>query len=69
VLVGVSDFTVAINISGSELGDPRLVADIERILASSNVPASWLHLEITETALVHDVEGAAEGYADCESWG
>ena len=61
VLVGVSDFTVAINISGSELGDPRLVADIERILASSNVPASWLHLEITETALVHDVEGAAEG--------
>jgi EAL domain-containing protein (putative c-di-GMP-specific phosphodiesterase class I) len=61
VLADVDDFNVAVNISGSELGDPRLVADIERTLASSRVPASWIHLEITETALVHDVEGAAEG--------
>ena len=61
VLADVEEFKIAINISGSELGDPRLVADIELILDRSNVPPSWLHLEITETALVHDVEGAAEG--------
>lgn len=61
VLAGVDEFTVAINVSGSELGDPRLVADVEQILVAAHVPARWLLLEITETALVHDVDGAAEG--------
>ena len=61
VLVGVDDFTVSINVSGSELGDPRLVEDVEHLLAASGVPPRWLLLEITETALVHDVDGAAEG--------
>ena len=61
VLADVDEFTVAINVSGSELGDPRLVADVEGILVASHVPPQWLLLEITETALVHDVDGAAEG--------
>ena len=61
VLADVDEFAVSINVSGSELGDLRLVEDVERMLTVSRVPASWLLLEITETALVHDVDGAAEG--------
>ena len=61
VLAGRRTFTVAINVSGSELADHRLVDDLEAILAAHEVPASWLHLEITETALIHDVDGAAAG--------
>lgn len=61
VLAGRRAFIVAINVSGSELADRRLVDDVEAILAAHEVPASWVHLEITETALVHDVEGAAAG--------
>lgn len=61
VLAGRRDFIVAINISGSELADHHLVLDVEAILAAHEVPVSWVHLEITETALVHDVDGAAAG--------
>jgi EAL domain-containing protein (putative c-di-GMP-specific phosphodiesterase class I) len=46
--------TVAVNISGRHLADPRVVADVADALAASGLPASSLVLEVTETVLVDD---------------
>jgi diguanylate cyclase (GGDEF)-like protein len=48
--------TIAVNISGHELGDPGLAADVAAALADAGLPAACLVLEITETNLMHDTE-------------
>ncbi|WP_372593205.1 putative bifunctional diguanylate cyclase/phosphodiesterase [Actinotalea sp.] len=50
--------TVAVNLSARQLADPRSVARIGAILADVGVPASAVHLEITESILMADVEGS-----------
>ncbi|TKJ23400.1 EAL domain-containing protein [Blastococcus sp. CCUG 61487] len=54
------DFTVAVNISGRHLADPRVVEDVTDALAASGLPAELLILEVTETVLVN--EPAAFGH-------
>jgi len=49
---------VEINISAASIGDPGLVADIERELARTGADPSRLVFEITETALVEETEVA-----------
>ena len=51
-------FSVAVNISPRSLLDPGFVDEIARALAVVAVPASALTLEITETSLMTDPEGA-----------
>jgi diguanylate cyclase (GGDEF)-like protein len=46
--------TIAVNISGRHLADPRVVDDVAEALAASGLPASLLVLEVTETVLVDD---------------
>ncbi len=46
--------TVAVNISGRHLAEPRVVRDVVDALAASGLPASLLVLEVTETVLVSD---------------
>jgi predicted signal transduction protein with EAL and GGDEF domain len=46
--------TVAVNISGRHLADPRVVADVSDALAASGLLPSRLVLEVTETVLVDD---------------
>ncbi|WP_432501528.1 putative bifunctional diguanylate cyclase/phosphodiesterase [Kineococcus arenarius] len=46
--------TVAVNVSGRHLADPRLLEDVADALAASGLPAHLLVLEITETVLVDD---------------
>jgi diguanylate cyclase (GGDEF)-like protein len=45
---------VAVNVSGHQIADGRLVATIQSVLAASGLPARRLELEITETALMAD---------------
>jgi diguanylate cyclase (GGDEF)-like protein len=47
--------TVAVNISGRHISQPRIVAEVRQALAQSGLPASRLVLEITETVLVEDL--------------
>jgi diguanylate cyclase (GGDEF)-like protein len=54
------DVTLALNIFPSQLKDHRLNAMIESVLAASGVEPERLELEITESALVHDLEGAQD---------
>jgi diguanylate cyclase (GGDEF)-like protein len=51
-------FTVAVNISPRSLLDPGFVDEVARALAVVSVPASSLTLEITETSLMTNPEGA-----------
>jgi len=52
--------TVAINISGRQLGHPRLVEDLAAVLADTSIDPSLVELEITESVLMDDVEMSAE---------
>jgi len=51
-----SALTVAVNLSMRQLADPDLVVDVRRILTDTGLDARLLTLEITESALMVDVD-------------
>jgi diguanylate cyclase (GGDEF)-like protein len=53
---GLTDIWVAVNISSRQLLSPTLVDEVERALQESGVPATSLQLEITESAVMNDLE-------------
>lgn len=54
------NYTVAINLSARNLIDKRFLKSLEILLSKYKTPVDMLELEITETALMHDPEGAIE---------
>ena len=46
--------TVSVNVSGRQLVEPELTADVTSALESSGLPADALRLEITESSILHD---------------
>ena len=54
----LADLRVAVNLSARQLGDPGLVATVEDVLLRSGLPADALWLEITESMLMDDADGA-----------
>ena len=58
VLSDCERFRIAVNLSGADLSDDALPVFVGDILAESGLPNDWLHLEVTETALVADVDAA-----------
>ncbi|HEU0132577.1 MAG TPA: PAS domain S-box protein [Mycobacteriales bacterium] len=54
------DVTVSVNVSARQLVDPELVPTVARTLADSGLAPHRLHLEITETVLMDDVDGSIE---------
>jgi EAL domain-containing protein (putative c-di-GMP-specific phosphodiesterase class I) len=55
-----SDFTIAVNVSGSLLSDLALPERIEEVLRKEQVPAHCLIVEITETTAMADVDRATD---------
>jgi diguanylate cyclase (GGDEF)-like protein len=55
-LPGAADFTIAVNLSASQLLSPALLRSVSTALATSGIPASAVHLEITESVVMNDVE-------------
>ncbi|MGZ4437508.1 MAG: EAL domain-containing protein [Nocardioidaceae bacterium] len=51
--------SVSVNVSPVQLREPSFVADVERALTASGLAPGRLSLEITETAIVTDVDEAA----------
>ena len=49
---------MCVNVSSTLFGDAELVGELEMILAATGMEASWLKLEITESALIHDMAAA-----------
>lgn len=59
-LHGQDVFEVAVNVSATDIADPDLSGYITEVLDRTGVPNHWLHLEITETALVDDIDLVVE---------
>jgi diguanylate cyclase (GGDEF)-like protein len=51
---GLPDLTVSVNVSGRQLADERLAADVLAVLAETGLPPDAVTLEVTETALMRD---------------
>jgi EAL domain-containing protein (putative c-di-GMP-specific phosphodiesterase class I) len=51
---------LAVNISARQLLDPDLVPHLEGVLTSTGIERDTLSLEVTETALIEDVEQASK---------
>lgn len=49
---------IAVNLSSVQLNQSRLAQSIQQILAATELPPDHLELEVTETALMQDVESA-----------
>jgi EAL domain-containing protein (putative c-di-GMP-specific phosphodiesterase class I) len=54
---------LAINVSGNQLGDPGLLAMVDRTLRASGLPPRNLEIEITETAVMRPRTAAASSLA------
>lgn len=61
ILADRTTFKLAVNVSAADLNDPQLVKHLRRTLARTGIPPKWLYLEVTETALVRDIETAIAG--------
>jgi EAL domain-containing protein (putative c-di-GMP-specific phosphodiesterase class I) len=53
---GDGPLQVSVNVSGRQLQDPSLVADVEAALADAGVAPGRLVVEITESVMMHDAE-------------
>jgi diguanylate cyclase (GGDEF)-like protein/PAS domain S-box-containing protein len=56
---GLGDITACVNLSASQLRDTAMIGDLRHILQQTGCEPGWLQLEITETSMVRDVEGAS----------
>jgi diguanylate cyclase (GGDEF)-like protein/PAS domain S-box-containing protein len=54
------DLFVAVNLSARQLSDASLIDDIASVLAATRLDPRRLHLEITESVLMHDVDASKE---------
>jgi diguanylate cyclase (GGDEF)-like protein/PAS domain S-box-containing protein len=52
------DLAISVNLSPRQFNDATLVADVAGILSETNLPASLLILEITETAIIGDMHAS-----------
>lgn len=56
--LGLGQLQVAVNLSAKQFRQRELLNDVQRILASTGLPAAHLELEITESCVMDNVEGA-----------
>jgi EAL domain-containing protein (putative c-di-GMP-specific phosphodiesterase class I) len=54
------DFTLSVNLSPHQLSDPNIVADVTEALVANGVDPSMVCLEITESALLSDMDGTLQ---------
>lgn len=60
---------VAINISTHQLTDPTLADQVAAVLHETGIDPAWLFLEVTETALIADLESALTPIAAIKALG
>ncbi len=61
--------TVSVNLSPRQLLDPALIDDVAAALAATGLPAERLVLEVTESAVMHDLATAVERLAALRALG
>jgi diguanylate cyclase (GGDEF)-like protein len=63
------DLTLSVNVSGRQFTDPQFAAEVERMLEECALPPSALTLDLAESVLMHDPEGAIALLADLADLG
>ena len=66
---GQAGLTISINLSGRQIADPDLVADVRRVLSASGLDPRTLTLEITESVLIQDVDATVSAFRALKSLG
>jgi diguanylate cyclase (GGDEF)-like protein/PAS domain S-box-containing protein len=66
---GLHDFRMAVNLSGRDLDQPDLVAQIARVLRETTFPAGLLELELTEGVAINKSGGAQDTLDELKSLG
>lgn len=56
---GHDDLSIAVNLSGRQFRDDSLVATVAKALAEAGLPPQFLHLEVTESAVIENLDAAA----------
>ncbi len=56
--IGFDQLTIAVNMSAKQLAGSSFVANVKNALAVSKLPARYLEMELTETAVLQDVDSA-----------
>jgi diguanylate cyclase (GGDEF)-like protein/PAS domain S-box-containing protein len=65
----LSDVRISVNISGKQFVSKDLLRDVEQALRVSGLPPECLDLEITESVLMDDTEGAIQTLLDLKALG
>jgi EAL domain-containing protein (putative c-di-GMP-specific phosphodiesterase class I) len=68
-LTGQPEFVMSINLSGRQLDHAALVDDVGRAIEQTGIDPQTVILEITETALMEDVEAAIERLNELKTLG
>jgi diguanylate cyclase (GGDEF)-like protein len=68
-LTGQDDFVMSVNLSGRQLDHSTLVGDVAQALEQTGIDPQTVILEITETALMEDVETAIERLNELKTLG
>ena len=64
-----NDLILAVNVSPRQLPDPRLASSVHNILTQTRFPPGRLEIEVTESALINDVEAARIALASLQALG
>jgi diguanylate cyclase (GGDEF)-like protein/PAS domain S-box-containing protein len=64
-----NDLWMSVNVSPRQLREPSFVASLRTILQLTDVPASHLTVEVTETSVVEDVQQARDSLAQLRALG
>jgi EAL domain-containing protein (putative c-di-GMP-specific phosphodiesterase class I) len=60
---------VSVNVSARQLAQQGFVAEVREALASAGLPASALELELTESAVIEDLERTAAMFGELQALG
>ncbi|MGZ9160335.1 MAG: putative bifunctional diguanylate cyclase/phosphodiesterase [Candidatus Limnocylindrales bacterium] len=63
------DLTISVNLSGRQVADPNLVADVDHILSMTGLDPERLTLEITESVLIHDIDSTITAFRALKALG
>jgi len=66
---GIPDIRMSVNMSARHLADDNIVKTITKILAKNNLPGSCLEIEITENAIMGDMDSVIHKLKDLSDRG